>query len=442
MARTWDDAAMVISPAARISDWAIGPVSTLKLAPPQPAAVLDADGPLLPFADRLSQVLHYAAMPVRLEPLSATKEHRCIASGGNAHGVQLWVRLAGPGFSRLYRLDITEKCLIQAAFGAAGCDDVHTVELIPVARMGAMIKTYGEFGLCLLLLEAGMLQAQLLTLAAHLGLSAQTCAATQTARFHSEGGHDHWSCIVLPGISIAANAPCALPAGDDIAQLAAWQQPRSDDWPLLQQMMRAIQAALDVPMAASGAAAAPMARRLAQPFAATVARSSGEAAVVPDGQLDQRDIQALVDTGVSHARALDPGGSLADLSLQLVLWDDGGALQIWAQAPGAPWRQTSAPPHAAAAAGMGGDVAAVLTVHASDAFARTGDAGCFARAFLGAGALVQGLCLAGPGHGAFVRPHKAIPDAIANAPLPIGQRALVQVHIGALAALPLRYPLL
>jgi hypothetical protein len=440
----WDDGAQVIRPAARISDWTVQPVSTLQLVPARAPAALDAGAAGLPFADRVSQLLHHAAMPIRLEPLRLTQEHRCLASGGNAHGVALWLRLSGSRASRLYRLDIAERCLIAADPGRAGGDAVHAVELIPVARMAPVIKTYGEFGLCLLLLEGGMMQAQLMTLAAHLGLAPQRHAATQSARFLGEGGHNHWSSIVLPGISLVAEAPAPWPAEDRTARLAVEDLPRSDDWPLLQQMMRAIQQALDAPVESAPARPLPplLPQLLARPFSATAARTSGEAADMPGAPLAAQAIMAMIDAGAGHARALDPGGCAADVSPHLFLRDEGGGLQLWAQAPGTPWRQSRRPPPDPASAGLSGDVQAVLTLHAGDGFARHGDAGGFARAFLAAGQIVQGLCLAGPGLGAFVRPHKAIPDTIVNAQLPIGQRALVQVHIGAAAPKPLRYPLI
>ena len=439
-AQAWDDGARTIRPAARISDWVVQPVSTLQLAPARAPAALDAGAATLAFADRLSQLLHHAAMPIRLEPLRLTQEHRCLASGGNAHGVELWLRLSGPGASRLYRLDIAERCLIAADPGRAGSDGVHAVEVIPVARMAPVIKTYGEFGLALLLLEGGMMQAQLMTLAAHLGLAPQRHAATQSARFLGEGGHNHWSSIVLPGISLMPEAPALWPAADRMARLAVQDQPRSDDWPLLQRMMRAIQQALDAPVECAPAPGLP--QRLARPFSATAARTSGEAADMPGAPLAAQAILALIDAGAGHARALDPGGGPADISLHLFLRGEGGGLQAWAQAPGGPWRQSRRQPPDPASAGLSGDVQAVLTLHAGDGFARHGDAGAFARAFLAAGQIVQGLCLAGPGAGAFVRPHKAIPDAVVNAQLPIGQRALVQLHIGAAAPAPLRYALI
>jgi hypothetical protein len=388
----------------------------------------------------MSQLLHYAAMPTRLEPLSATKEHRCLASGGNAHGVALWVRLAGASGSRLYRLDIGERRLIAAA-GARALDKggAQAVEVIPVAHMQAVIKGYGEFGLCLLLLEAGMMQLQLATLAAHLGLAPQLAAGTASAQFRSEAGADDGGSIVLPGIRIDLAAPWPVADVQQIAHVALPDPPQQGDRPLLGRMLGAIQTALDGPAAWRAAGTPWPGPGLARPFAATVARSSGDAAHDQGGRLAEDDMMALIDAGHAHACAIDPAGRLADLSLHLAVRTSGAGLRLWERAPVGPWRQTTP---RGAAAGLEGDVDAILTLHADDGFARDGDAGRFARAFLAAGQIVQGVCLAGPQFGAFVRPHKAIADAIVNAQLPLAQRALVQLHIGAIAVPPLRFPLI
>lgn len=442
--RSWDDDASVIIPVRWARDWRRGSAATISLSPARSPALLDAQSSELSVFDRLSQLMHYAVMPVRLEPLCETKEHRCIASGGNAHGVELWVRLVGTDGNRLYRLDDIEKHLVGLSSATTDSGPTRAVEFIPVARMNALIKIYGEFGLCLLLLEGGMLQAQMMTLALHLGLTAYRGTSTQSAQFFSEGGTGSSSDIVLPGVTIDVVHPIHISETVCDVHFAQRFLPSTENRPLLHQMTQAIQKALDVPTQCESAAPDTTLPRARDPFAATVARTSGEFVTGSGVALPAREIFDLISEAARHIRALDPSCLSTDLALRLVVRDDDNRLQLWDQAADEAWCQieptdTAA---AAAAAGLGAAVQAILTIHADDRFVRAGSAVGYADAFLRAGRIVQSLCLAGPRHHAFVRPHKAVPDAVVNAQLPIDRLGLVQLHIGALTSAPLRYPLI
>lgn len=442
--RSWDDDASVIIPVRWARDWRPGSAATISLSPARSPALLDAQSCQLSFFDRLSQLMHYAVMPVRLEPLCETKEHRCIASGGNAHGVELWVRLVGTHGNRLYRLDDIEKRLVGVTSATTAPGLTRSVEFIPVARMNALIKTYGEFGLCLLLLEGGMLQAQMMTLALHLGLTAYRGTSTKSAQFFSEGGTASSSDIVLPGVTIDVPQPMHIAETVSDVHFAQRRLPAIEDRPLLQQMAQAIQNALDVPTQCESAAPDATLPRARDPFAATVVRTSGEFVTGSGIGLPTREIFDLISEGARHTRALDPSCLSTDLALRLVMRGDDNRLQLWDQVADESWRQIEPTDTAAAAAsaGLGAAVQAILTIHAADSFVRTGSAADYAGAFLRAGRIVHSLCLAGPRHNAFVRPHKAVPDAVVNAQLPIDRRGLVQLHIGALTSVPLRYPLI
>jgi|CXWL01.1.fsa_nt_gi hypothetical protein len=429
----------VIVPARSVEQWITTRGRALEIQERLPADYLEAgNAAQLSFGARFSQLLRYSVLPLRLQPLSSTHEHRCIPSGGNSHAVELRVATQVNGEAVVHRLNPHDMRLVeeQRVQRSLLIGDSSHFEIILVGCLGRVVKTYGEFGLGLVLVEAGLLQAQLAMLGGHLGMEPRAMTKHEVSTAASLLSAIHWSEVPLAGLLISADDD-----GTRLRELEVTNHIPVETHKDLKgrKRLRAVVDAIHWAYAKNGQ------HELVSfdanyhdmphttPFTATMTRSSGSSDWDDTSRpLTVAEIEGIVRPALFVASGMRQCGEANDLATLVVSRNREGEVRSHCVTARGRMEPCALRPGGIAAANalMPRGVSATVTIHADDRFASCGDAARFADAFIQAGRLTQSIGLWAARIGAYARPQKAFPDSLVNAQLAIDRRSLLQIQIG------------
>jgi hypothetical protein len=398
-------------------------------------------------ARKLATLLHHAAWPQRWEPLNGCGQHRAVGTPGALFPVDLYLLARTRNGMRALYCSPRDLCLLEAGAlpDAAAQDTAEALSLIIVGNLGRCVAIYGDLALWLVVLEAGMLQAQLQLAASALGWRLESDADHDYAQARALTGLGHWSEVPL--------LRCRLPDSDATAAVLDLPQRRlatirprphhaeAEQHPLMRQFVQL--------------AAAPVSRAAAAPdlgeagdagkykaekdnfsvMDLSATRSSGPGNGI--GRWTQDLTPERLETLLADTRRLlrDCGPLTIPLAVSLV-WrqTQSGPVKIFDLDP-AQARMTAQPCSAetlSVARGMCRyNTGLLLTIGAdvTGTVAAAGARGLIA-VNLQAGALAQCFSLAAARSGLSARLFMAYPDDLKNLLMPLRARALVQILIG------------
>lgn len=399
--------------------------------------------------EKLSVLLHHSVWPLRWEPLNGSGQHRAVASPGALFPVDLHLLARTRNGPRVLHCSPRDLCLVEARAlpEEALPADADALSMIVVGNLGRCVRGYGDLALCLVAIEAGMLQTQLRLVAETLGW-----------RLRCEVDHDHDAARATLGIAHWSEMPmlrCRLSGDGAAAATEALATHRlttirplphhaaSDEHPLMREVVRlADRREIGALRNVDDAETAPHAEADAHdPFPlleATRRRSSGlgQGIVRWTEDFTAECLRNLLNDTRRLARndAL-PAASDTALAVSLA-WraTERGPLDLY-DLDASLTRMIASPANAERlrlARGMCRDNTCLLVTIGVDARRIDDEAGArsLLDAYLGAGALSQCFSLASARRGLVARAFMAYPDAKKNPLVSLERRALVQVLIG------------
>jgi hypothetical protein len=396
------------------------------LPPTIATADLDHGGHGLTCYEKVAEIVRHTVLPIWLEVGYdlQTSVHRPLPSGGNKHEVKLLVECdLGHGRS-MHEVDVYNRRLVETDIPVDESKGARDVTFHVEARDSEMLYTYGEFGLCLLLIEAGAMRAQIETLACTLGLTASRTGGT-------------WSgtpCDRILRATILTLSMAAQPKNDgvrdEIEAAKEWTArpvaPELDA--MIDEMVRAGARTADR-IAATGSVI------IREPFKWTRERTSNGR--IGTGRYDKASQEVVAD--ILRSIAEYEGGPYG-IGCDAIMLDDQGVTSRWATGDDGPKYTPLRRREAAAANTALSGNAAVLTIHARHGFASDGDVNSYVDAHMVAGEILQAVGLNAARHGWYARGYRALPDLIVGATLTLDRRPLLQIQIGPRAG-RLRYRL-
>lgn len=381
-----------------------------------PVDNLDRGGNDLDPFGQVAEIVRHTVIPHRLEIVDAyaTNLHRPLPSGGGKYGVTLLVEGDFGHGRTVHRVDPVGRTLIATDIAADETIPAESVKFHLDADANAMLPTYGEFGLCLLLIEAGAMRAQIEMLARTLGLAVRRpsvkwhgSARERVLRFEA-------ATVALSSRPQARTAPRKTK-----------REPSQRLMPATPELDAMIDAILRAPAVTESDISLDSDAPIPAPFALTGERTSNGR--IAAGRYDERTSGVVADIA---SALVDNRSARETAALHIVMPDEKGTLAKW------DWREdrlVSSPlsPREISAANdaLGGN-AAVLTIHGHQTFASDGDAGSYVAAHLAAGEMLQVAGLVAAHHGWYARGYRALPDASVGAMLGIDRRPLLQIQIG------------
>lgn len=396
------------------------------LPPAIATADLDHGGQGLTCYEKVTEIVRHAVLPIWLEVGYdlQTSVHRPLPSGGNKHEVKLLVECdLGHGRS-MHEVDPYNRRLVETDIPVDESKGARDVTFHVEARVSEMLYTYGEFGLCLLLIEAGAMRAQIETLARALGLT-----ASRTDGAWAGSPCDRILRAIILTLSMDAE-PKNDGVMDEIEAAKEWTArpvaPELDA--MIDEMVRAGARTADR-IAATGSVI------IREPFKWTRERTSNGR--IGTGRYDKASQEVVAD--ILRSIAEYEGGPYG-IGCDAIMLDDQGVTSRWATGDDGPKYTPLRRREAAAANTALSGNAAVLTIHARHGFASDGDVNSYVNAHMVAGEILQAVGLNAARHGWYARGYRALPDLIVGATLALDRRPLLQIQIGPRAG-RLRYRL-
>lgn len=396
------------------------------LPPAIATADLDQGGEGLSSYEKLAEIVRHTVLPTRLEVGYdlQTSVHRPLPSGGDKNAVKLLVECDLGHVRAVHEVDLHGRRLVETDIPADEWKDAREVTFHIEAHVVEMLSTYGEFGLCLLLIEAGAMRAQVETLARTLGVTASRTGGAWA-------GTPRDRILRADIITLWMDAqPRNGGVTDEIKpatkRTARPEAPELDA--MIDEMVRRGARATDR-LAAGGRAT------IREPFKWTGERTSNGR--IAAGRYDKRSEEVLADIVRSIA---EYEGGPHGIGVDVVMADQRGAISKRARGVDGLTYTPLRPREAAAANRALGGNASVLTIHARHGFASDGDAHAYVEAHMAAGEILQAVGLAAARHGWYARGYRALPDSTVGATLALDRRPLLQIQIGPCADI-LRYRL-
>jgi hypothetical protein len=386
------------------------------LPPAITMADLDQGGEGLTSYEKLAEIVRHTVLPTRLEVGYdlQTSVHRPLPSGGDKNAVKLHVECdLGHGRS-VHEVDIYGRRLVETDIPVDERNDAREVTFYVEAHVTEMLRTYGEFGLCLLLIEAGAMRAQVETLARTLGVTASKTggawAGTPRDRILRADIVTLWMDAQPRNGGVTEEI---RPATTRMERLEA---PELDA--MIDELIRHGTRTTDC-FAPCGRAA------FREPFKWTGERTSNGR--IAAGRYDKRSEKVVADIVRSIAEVESgPHG----IGVDVVMLDRRGVISKGAMGVDGLTHTPLRPREAIAANRALGGNASVFTIHARHEFASDGDAYAYAEAHMAAGEILQAVGLAAARHGWYARGYRALPDVTVGATLALDRRPLLQIQIG------------
>jgi hypothetical protein len=386
------------------------------LPPAIATADLDQGGEGLGSYEKLAEIVRHTVLPTRLEVGYdlQTRVHRPLPSGGDKNAVKLLVECdLGHGRS-VHEVDLHGRRLVETDIPADQWKDARDITFHIEAHVADMLGTYGEFGLCLLLIEAGAMRAQVGTLARTLGVTASRTSGAWA-------GTSRERILRADIMKLWMDAPPRNGGVTDEIKPATKRTARPEAPELdamIDEMVRRGATETDS-LAARGRAP------IREPFKWTGERTSNGR--IAAGRYDKRceDVVADIVRSIGEYE-----GGPHGIGVDVVMPDQRGAISKAAMGADG-LTHTPLRPREAAAANMAlGGNASVLTIYARHGFASDGDANAYVEAHMAAGEILQAVGLAAARHGWYARGYRALPDSAVGATLALDRRPLLQIQIG------------
>lgn len=387
-----------------------------KLPPKTQPSDLDKGGSNLSCFEKLAEIVRHTVLPNRLEvgyDLQISV-HRPLPSGGNKHAIRLLVECdLGHGRS-IYQVDVMHERLVGTDLQAQVQRDANSVTFHVQIHLDEVLEIYGEFGLCLLLMETGSLRAQIEVLARSLGIP-----AIRSGESWSRTSRDRVLVLEISTLRFDGK-----PRNKGVRTEIETDEPPSKRLhaPELDSMIDLMtqntgRRFSETKVLASGS--------VVEPFKLTHKRSSNGNAASGRYDLASDRIVADIIRSVSNHQ-----GGPNDMKIDVIMSDHRGNIlrRIMGTAEFEDF-ELSGRSAIAANAALGSN-AAVLTIHATDAFAADGCASSYLEAHMAAGEILHALGLAAARHGWYARGYRALSDVTVGATLPLDRRPILQVQIG------------
>jgi hypothetical protein len=403
-----------------------------------------------PASDKLAWLLRHTVWPLRWEPLNGSGQHRAVPSPGALYPVDLLLLARTRDGARVLHCSPRDMALVEtrALSDEALPASADALSMVAVGNVGRCVGGYGDLALCLVTLEAGMLQTQLRLVAGALGWGLRIDAGHDHDALRATLGLAHWSevpmlCFRLTGEG-AASATSELASRRLTTIRPHPHHDAADRHPLMREVVRlagpsgndAARCAVDA--AASADPATPACDDAFPLFDASWRRSSGlgQGIVRWTADFTAELLQnVLADTRRLARDAAWPTADRPPLAVTLV-WRPTEHGPVGLYALDADLGRTTPVPASAARLRFARDVCrdnsglvATIAVDARRIDDRAG-ARALLDAYLAAGALAQCLGLAAARHGLVARAFMAYPDDAKNPLVPLEQRTLVQILFG------------
>ena len=396
------------------------------LPPATATADLDQGGEGLMSFEKLAEIVRHTVLPTRLEVGYDLQPsvHRPLPSGGDKNAVKLLVECdLGHGRS-VHEIDLHGRRLVETQIPANKWEDARNVTFHVEAHVVEMLHTYGEFGLCLLLIETGAMRAQVETLARTLGVAASRTGGAWV-------GTSRDRVLRTNIITLWMNAP---PRNEGVTDKITPPKKRTAR-PKAPELDAMIDEMVRCGARAADRLALDARATIRKPFKWTGKRTSNGR--IAAGRHGKRSEEVVAD--ILRSIAVYEGGP-HEVRVDAVMPHPQGTISKWAWGVDGLTHTPLRPREAAAANSALGGNASVLTIHARHGFASDGDAYAYVEAHMAAGEILQATGLAAARHGWYARGYRALPDAIVGAILALDRRPLLQIQIGP-SADKLRYRL-
>jgi hypothetical protein len=396
------------------------------LPPAIPVTELDKGGEGLSSFEKVAEIVRHTVFPSRLEigcDLQPTL-HRPLPSGGNKHAIKLWVECDfGDGLA-VYEADVCKRRLVERDSHAQVGRSPKDVTFYAEVDLNNILGMYGEFGLCLLIIETGAMRAQIETLSRTLGLSIRrkSGAWSSTAK-------DRILCVELLTISMATQPKnVGRTTTINSIEVSTYRLHAPELDAMVREMVRKHSQSFESSIPHRQVS-------IDEPFKRTVERTSN--GNISSGR-HERYVGDIIDWIVNPILCYEAGP--LHLGIDVVTSDS--QVVTLRRSIGRCLKHVRLTRRAAAAASEAlGANAAVLTIHADDGFAAKGDASSYVSAHMAAGEILQTVGLLAARHSWYARAYRALPDVVVGATLPTNRRALLQIQIGPRTE-PLSYSLL